>query len=234
MRADRTRPLLFLAGPGEFHASGGPNLNATDNAFSSPKSLEIFASVLFGLGYDLGVLSPGEADSLTARTTAWPPNFLVARELTERVLPLADGRKVGVLVLPPLPQGQEAPTAGVVSALADRAESLRQQCGLVIGISPWGYLAESAYVTRFPAAVDILLGAGPGPGTDQTAAGGKVLWLRGYTRGKTVQTVTVKAWPGQRRDFTWPKDGFEMDNQGLDDSKPSDPGVNDRLAGINP
>ena len=73
MRAGRDGAAVFLAGPGEFHERGGPPVNATDNAFTSPGSLSVFASILFGLKYDLGVLAPWEADSLAAGTVRVHP-----------------------------------------------------------------------------------------------------------------------------------------------------------------
>lgn len=234
LRAGGKGPVLFLAGPGEFHDQEGPPANSTDKAFESRKSLTTFASILFGLDYDLGVLAPREADSLAQRQVAWPASFTPARELTSRVLTLADGRAVGVLVLPPLAPGQEGPPPALTTAMGAMSRELRGQCGLVVAMSPWGYLAENAYLTRDAApAMDVLLGAGPGPGTAQSAAGGRVLWVRSYTRGKTVQTLALRAWPGTRRDFAWGKEDFVFDNQALDDSRPSDPEVNARLTGIN-
>jgi hypothetical protein len=141
---------------------------------------------------------------------------------------------VGVLVLPPLAPGQEGPPPALTTAMGAMARELRGRCGLVVAISPWGYLAENAYLARDAAPdMDVLLGAGPGPGTAQSAAKGKVLWVRSYTRGKTVQTVELRAFPGVDRDFTWSLSVYDFDNKALDDSRPSDPEVNARLTGIN-
>lgn len=184
------------------------------------------------MGHGLGLLAPDEAASLAGQGVRPPEGFVTLSELVSRVVTLEDGRAVGVLAFPPLPPGQAAPSAGMAAAIADQAAALRTRTGLVVGVSAWGYPAELDYLSNHQPVVDVLLGSGMGPGTFQSVADGRLLWLRPYGKGRTVHTLTLRRWPARSGDRPWDQAAFRHENEGLDDTRPSDPAVFERLEAL--
>ncbi len=115
--------------------------------------------------------------------------------------------KVALLLFPALAPGLKSAPQVVGQAVADKALSLRERADLVIGISPWGVAAEEDFLVSRGHTVDILLGAGPGPGfLARPMAQDAVLWIRAYAQGKTVHQVTIKSLPRRTPDWKWVRD----------------------------
>jgi len=63
---------------------------------------------------------------------------------------------------------------------------------LIVGISPWGSMAEEAFLTANPDAFDVLLGAGHGFGTPaMPQPAPRTLWARSHTKGKTISRLDI-------------------------------------------
>jgi hypothetical protein len=179
--------LLLIAGTGEFVRSGAQP--------AEPGILEVLREAYSSLPYDLGLASPQEAEAFTASGVALPGGFFTSREPAYRSFSIK-GKTVGVVIFPDIGTAKEAPEQAMarVDALV---MSKRAEADLIVGLSPWGYWAEQAYLKSSPRhAVDILLGSGPGvemPGSAQ--AGGRTWWVRAYGRGKYVLKIDVESWP---------------------------------------
>lgn len=113
-------------------------------------------------------------------------------------------------------------------AAARMAQAARHEAGVVIGISPWGADAENAWLTSHPAVLDILLGAGPGPGSGGLFVGdGATVWMRPYGDGKTVGEIRIQRFPPAGTKATWrPGDNLSATAIPLTHFVASDPDVN--------
>jgi len=178
------------------------------------------------LGYDAGALLPSEAEYLQSAGAPIPAGFTVLGDKPAIAVIDKGGIKVG-LVFFPAPADLTKPTPPTVGeAVAEAAKKLRPSVSLVIGVSGIGMIDEEAFLAAHPGALDVLLGSGlnavtagrPGPG-------GKTLFARAYTRGKTVNRLDLFKLP-QGSDFAWkPNDNFKAEVVNLDEAYPADPEI---------
>jgi hypothetical protein len=143
------------------------------------------------LGYQAGYAAGEERKWMEKQGQALPEPFKVVDKepLTEERE--VGGRKVGLVFLPRDPaRADEAIRA---------AQGLKARTDLVVGVSPWGYVAESSALDALAGAVDILLGGGPGKGVEGTVAGnGRIFWGRSYAKGRGLLKVQLAQWPGRK------------------------------------
>lgn len=153
------------------------------------------------IGVDAGYLSSAAAAWFRVGR-ALPINFTevttapVVRRLT------AGGVSVAVVHFPPLPQGDEA------AALPDRLRAVIEaarsvaDAQLVVGVSPWGFMAEDHALPHLEEAFHVLIGGGSGapfPAHSPKSAPG-LLWLRPTPDGKNVQILDIRALPARTAD----------------------------------
>ncbi len=196
---------LRIAGAGELHT-------VTD-----PERLHRLGQAFQRLRYDLMAVTAAEDAALRAAQVDLPREvFGPTPQL--RFLSSPAG-PVAVIVFPASPADLQA-----VIALAEEA---RHQAGLVIGLSPWGAEAEQAMLATAPQALDLLLGAGPGPGSGGLFMNdGATVWLRPYTEGKTVAEVRIPTLPQPGTKVRWqPGDNLTATAIGLTHFIPSDPEI---------
>ena len=187
---------MFIAGPNEILPSD------SGDAPPEAKVLPVLAKAYGLLGYTLGYLGAAEGKALADAGAPLPPGFLVAGEAPQKAVYAVGANKIGVVFFPELGRAAN-PGDAVVQAIERAAASLRPEVKLVIGVSPWGSDAERYYLEHARPAVDVLFGGGPGIGlTARPDATGKVLWMRAFGKGKTLDTLELTAWPGGV-DFTW-------------------------------
>jgi len=187
---------MLIAGPNEILPS------ESGDAPPDPKVLSALAAAYGMLGYNVGYLGAAEGKALADARAALPPGFLVAGETPQKAIYTMGANKIGVVFFPELGRAAK-PSGAMIGAIERAAASLRPEVKLVIAISPWGSDAERYYLEHAGPAVDVLLGGGPGIGlTARTDATGKVLWMRSFSKGKTLDTLDLMAWPGGA-DFKW-------------------------------
>ncbi len=95
---------------------------------------------------------------------------------------------------------------------------LRRESDLTVAISPLGLELEKEFLGRTEG-LDVLLGGGPGYGFSSKIAGtGKTIWTRPFTRGKTLNIITLYVLPSNDS-TTWTKGAnFQAEAIPLDDS----------------
>lgn len=130
---------------------------------------------------------------------------------------------VAVLLLPAIDPAKPAPPA-LVGAVLDQARQARINAELVVAVSPWGLAEEKELLAKARGAIHLLLGAGPGTGLRGLVLDeGRVAWVRGFERGKSLAVVTVPVLPGAGRDAKWlENDSISCESLPLDDSVASD------------
>jgi len=106
------------------------------------KRLEFMARAYDLLRNDLVFVSPYER-AVMAKAGLHPHRSWRGSEHLEQHLLGPDAEhRVGVLLLPPLPEGATSLPPGLVRQVEDAVRSLRTRTRLVVAMSPWGYLRE--------------------------------------------------------------------------------------------
>jgi hypothetical protein len=225
---ENQQPLLIIAGPHEFlpYDSHEPR--------PSQEFAKALAQAYPRLGYDVGYAMREEQSWLASVGGALPPSFRVASERPAFEVIQVSGIKVGLLFLPSIDTIPGKAPSVVCRAVADRAAALRPQCDLVVAVSPWGAAAESDLLENDKPDIDLLLGAGPGPGFPaRTARGEKTLWCRAYAQGRTVHVIMLKELPGHKPDWKWVRDAnASVQLQSLSESITNDPDMDALLNGF--
>jgi hypothetical protein len=176
-----------IAGAHEFLGESAPE----------PAHLHRLAQAFARLSYDLVAVTPTEDEALrTAKVNLSRQVFGAAPALFLRKTP--EGT-LAIILFPAMPETDRHDDA--TFRMAQRA---RHKAGVVIGVSPWGADAEEAWLTAHPEALDILLGAGPGPGSGGLFVGnGATVWMRPYADGKTVGEIRIQKFPPAGTKATW-------------------------------
>jgi len=187
------------------------------------------------LGYDLLTLMPEEQQWLGDHDAPAPAQNAVIGNRVRSVTVSTKNGPVGFILLPKLPRNATIPLDMTMRAIEDQARSLAGRTRLVVGISPWGGVAEDHFLQKKAHVLDILLGAGPGPGlAGRFTPDGKTFWARSYGRGKALHVVRISEWPQRSADWKWIKDGnLRLDFMPLNEPVPSDPEMNALLGEFN-
>ncbi|AMK11733.1 hypothetical protein [Pseudodesulfovibrio indicus] len=211
---------MLVSGAYEFLRPGGnPGLAETMAAMNKA----------FGfMGYDVGLLSPAEAEALRADSIpAWPWQK-TAREEPYTVIPVDGGRKVGFLRFPSLGLDEDQPSDDLIRRLSARIQKERDGVDLLIGLCDWGWVAENAYLqARAESVPDILLGSGSGAGVNgRILADGRALWVRPYDKGRSLVEVAVYQWPQRENSFAWKEvTNYKTSSIGMNDTIKDNPEV---------
>nr|WP_235727727.1 hypothetical protein [Maridesulfovibrio frigidus] len=159
------------------------------------------------MNYDLGLLSPAEAAFLKESPNGIPKNWIDCKDASVKIVPLADGKKAGFIILPFIEKGSSNVPDELISQIAELVKKYRDKTDILIGVSSLGYFREKKLLASPQLAdlsMDILLGSGDGPGMTGTLAdSGKTLWVRSYPTGKAVNRIDIFQWPSRDADFKW-------------------------------
>lgn len=213
-------PRLLVSGAYEFLRPGGnPGLAKTMAAMNKA----------FGrMGYDVGLLSPREAEALRADSILTWPWQKTAEEEPYTVISVDGGRKVGFLRFPSLHPGEEQAPDALVRGLTARIRKERDGVDLLVGLCDWGWVAENGYLQAgLDAVPDILLGSGVGTGVNgRILADGRALWVRPYDKGRSLAEVTVYQWPLRENSFAWEEaKNYKTSSIGMNDTIKDNPEV---------
>lgn len=163
-----------------------------------PIALQALSETYDVFKYNLGLITSSEAEAFQAADLHWPKSFSVPESLQYNEFKVPSG-KIGILVFPEL-NGAKEPGPKMTRAIERMCKEKRAETDLLIGISPWGYWGEQAYLKSGPKdGVDILLGSGPGVEvTGALMSSDNILWNRSYSRGKHVLRIDIESWPGTK------------------------------------
>lgn len=210
-----------MAGPYEFLPLGAPEDK------HGPDLARTLATAYDALGHDLLVLLKDEADWLASHGAPLPGGAeSIGARVGMRVVSTPGG-DVGFVLFPRLPKNSAEPMDMTVEAVRKTAASLKDRTRLVVGISPWGALGEKAYIQQAPGSVDILLGAGPGPGlAGRFVSENKTFWARAYSKGRSMHVLRIGQWPQRQDGWQWEKDGnIRLDFKVFKEDVPDDPAM---------
>lgn len=148
------------------------------------------------LGYDRVYITPEEHAWLEKYGKApLPDSFRTLGDKPFTEIVDVHGLKMGIVGFPVPPQFFE-PTQADVDTIIAAAEALRPQVDILVGVSPWGREHEDYFIQHAKPVLDVLLGAGKGPGMRGVLGGaGRTFWVRSLTKGKYMILVDAKAMP---------------------------------------
>jgi hypothetical protein len=167
-----------------------------------PSTVEQLKRAYGLLGYDIFLLSPTDAVLLKNTKTQIPRGWQAPLDeplLVERNVP---GGRLAFVLFPDAGR----PDPAMERRLAGFARDLRakERYNLVMGVSTWGAERESAFIEEAEPVFDIILGSGDGPGySGLYLRDNRVLWVRAFTKGKSVHSVTVPVLPAPGEKAVW-------------------------------
>lgn len=194
-----TSDTLRIAGPYEFNKWDGSTHLHTGH------DIPLFRGYST-LDYSLGILAPDEGRATTFFQNDHSGGAWVSLTTHPNVhrFTTTNG-KIAVVIFP------TAPKKGVITATmaqevlsAIKTQRDDPDIKLIIGVSPWGRQQEQKFLDTHPASSDILLGSGPGPGlTSSLTSNRQTLWLRAYSKGRTVSMVQIEHFPTRNARSKW-------------------------------
>lgn len=190
-----TSDTVFIGGGYEFAKPGAENGISPDTVARLTQAYE-------RLNYDLFLLAPSDALALertgVKASKDWQGPLEKPRVVTR-------GVQGGSLAFVLFPDTGRADTA-MEAELVELARSLRAEGrhNLIVGVSTWGSPRENDFILNREPVFDIILGSGEGPGyAGIYLQDNRVLWVRAFTRGKSVHTVTIPALPAPGVKAVW-------------------------------
>lgn len=210
--------MLILAGAYEF---------VQHQAYKPPtrKRLEFMAKAFDLLRNDLVYVTPYERSFMAKAGVRAHRNWHGSDRLEQHVLGSDAAHRVGVVLLPPLPDSTAKPPAALLRQTADAVQSLRAKTRLVVVMSCWGYGQEKELFHSQGPMPDVLLGSGIGIGlVGNIEAKGKTLWIRAFAQGKSMSRIDILDWPDHANDkFKWTEgQNIRMNLFGLTDQYQGD------------
>lgn len=217
-------PTLLLGGPFEFVRNPRDGLH--------PAQADVLVRALEAMNYDFGCLTEFEAELIEDAGFAPPEGWVVLDRGRIVSLDTADGHRVAVVLFPELDKNATAPPKALARTVDNLIQEAREGHDLVVAVSPWGMWAEKSYLQTTKAGPDILLGAGMGMEIQGAlTADARVLWVRAYGKGRSVNRVDLLAWP-EADGWTWTMDKTIRAEFGtLRETVPEDPEVLRILSG---
>jgi hypothetical protein len=210
--------LVQAAGPYEFLEPG--------ESEAPPGSAGPMAQALARQHPDVVALAPEEAAMLARSGIAAPASAVVLGNLPQTRVLARGGVRLGFVFFPMPEKTGAEPDAKLRAATVTAAKGLRAGADLIVGVSPWGSMAEEAFLTANPGVFDVLLGAGHGFGTPampQPSPG--TLWARSHTKGKTISRLDVNL-PLKKADAPWlPGENHHAELLNPDHTVPGDPDI---------
>lgn len=153
---------------------------------------------------DLFFMTPAEKRWLVFNKTELPETAVVAGPEPATMILGQSPLRVGVVLFPMLPEGADNAPPNMQRAVAAAAKRLRVKVDLVVGMSPWGEMAEAHFLINQEPVFHMLLGSGPGKGLlGRLAADDKCLWVRAFAQGIAMNKIDVLAKPEDNDEWRW-------------------------------
>ena len=207
-------PVLFIAGPDEFLSDLDINRLAEEKAgklkppaYEGERAKRLFAAQeMFKV--DCGWLSSDEAGWLKEHTGKIPSGFHIVTDSPLTHTLKTPAGTVGVVLFPRGKGANNFPTQTQAEAILEAGKALKKQCSLVVGISPWGNVAEYRFLPEAEKVFSILFGAGGGLGfpfsTESSTK--KILWVRSQTHGRSINSLDIFEMPAPGAQASWLED----------------------------
>ena len=198
-------PFLYLAGSEEFlsdldvirFASPEWNKNAPVNLHNESQKARRLVTGHSRLGTSVGYLLPEENDWLMEYAGKVPPGFQkVSTEPVSTLLSTPNG-KVGIVLFPKGTGNNNQPSEAQIQAVLNAGKALQGKASLVLGVSPWGNVAEHRFLPRANGIYSILFGGGNGLSYTYSTefSTPSLLWVRSESQGRAVNFLNVYEMP---------------------------------------
>lgn len=209
---------MLVNGGYEFAAPG-------TEADRQPQTVGNMKRALEMMDYDIFLMSPSDLAVFRNTGTAVPRSWTQPLDRPELIVKAVPGGSLAFVLFPDTGQ----PDPDMEKELTRFTRDLRQsgQFNLIIGVSTWGATRESLFIEQSEPVFDIVLGSGEGPGYPGLyLRDNHVLWLRSFTKGKIVLSVTIPELPAAGTKAVWdPEVNARTQSLTLDDAVPSDPKI---------
>lgn len=225
---DPSTVRLFIAGPYEMQ-------DIDENKSPAAKAPKVVGQAYESLDYDAIMLTPADAAVLgpempkSLKGWAVPPGKVMTRTFERKNL------RIGLVFFPVLSSQEAEPTDADMEEVRRQGRNLRAEVDVVIGISPWGFNGEKAFLDKYKGAdqpLDVLLGGGHGSGNrGKLEAGSATAWVRSFSKGKSVSFVRLENISDRHKDsFRKHEADVRFDLVVLDEKAPIDPLMDSQLA----
>ncbi|MDR0826356.1 MAG: hypothetical protein LBN33_00535 [Desulfovibrio sp.] len=158
------------------------------------------------LRVDAGWLSAKAAGWMRSGAGKIPGGYTVLdKKASSRLLDSPAG-PLGIVFFPEGPVPGKGPGPGQEEAVLAAGRDLRGKTGLLIGVSPWGLVAEKKFLPKAEGLFDCILGGGEGVGFDFAFAEDKSstpLWLRPDVKGRAVNVLEIYKSPLRNAAYAW-------------------------------
>jgi len=219
---------LFVAGPYELQ-------DIDENKSPSATVPRIAGQAFAALENDAMMLTPADAAVLGAdmpeTLKAWvtPPGKVASKVIERKNL------RIGLVFFPALATPETSPSDADMNAVRKEARNLRPNVDVVIGVSPWGFAAEKAFLEKYKGEdqpLDVLLGGGQGSGSrGKLEADSTTAWVRPFSKGKSVSVVRLENISDRHAEsYRKHESDVRFDLAILDDKAPVDPEMDTLLA----
>jgi len=225
---DPSTVRLFIAGPYEMQ-------DIDENKSPAAKAPKVVGQAYESLDYDAIMLTPADAAVLgpdmpeSLKTWVVPSGKVTTRTFERKNL------RIGLVYFPVLASPEAVPTKADMEEVRRQARNLRGEVNVVIGVSPWGFNGEKAFLEKYKGPdqpLDVLLGGGHGSGNrGKLEADSATAWVRSFSKGKSVSFVRLENISDRHKDsFRKHEADVRFDLVVLDEKAPVDSLMDSQLA----
>lgn len=157
------------------------------------------------LKVDLGWLSKAESDWFKLYDAKIPEGFvLVEDKPISASYDLPQGR-ISVVLFPAGKGKHGSPTPEQIQSILDAGKELKTSSSLLIGISPWGNVAEYRFLEQAEGIYSILFGGGSGLGGPYVVdhSSESLLWIRSESHGRAINVLDIMEMPLPGHKASW-------------------------------
>lgn len=209
---------MFIGGGYEFAQPGTESDRHPAAVANLKKAYEL-------LGYDIFLLSPTDATVLRTTKVPAPKGWQSPLEAPGLVVRDVPGGRLAFVLFP----DTGSPDPAMDEELIRYARKLRDEgrYNLIVGVSTWGAARERDFIEQHDPVFDIVLGSGLGPGyAGLYLKDNKVLWVRAFTKGKSVLSVAMPVLPPAGGKVVWaPETSVKTFSAPLGDGLAADPEI---------
>lgn len=154
------------------------------------------------LPYDIFLLSPADQQSLALNELTSPSSWYGPLTKPQVVVQETTDGSIAFVLFP----DSTPHNPSMNEEIGDFIRNLRATgaYNLIVGLSTWGSDREEEFITAEKNTLDILLGSGDGPGyTGLYLEDNSILWVRAFTKGKAINTITIPTLPDPGEKVVW-------------------------------
>ena len=225
---------MILAGPYEFLADdvfvyGHRAAGSAKNSMPGKNEAKTALAAHNLLKADIGWLSTKSAKWLRGATDSLPTGYI---EVTQKPITQILESKAGAIGVVLFPEGKipgQGPTPEQIREVIAAANNIRGKVRLLVGVSPWGYVAERNFIAKEGGDIfGCIMGGGEGVGFSHSLQENpNVLWLRPDSQGRAVNILEILELPALGEAPRWKENtSFRAFLEFLDESIPSEPQMN--------